>query len=150
MITTSSPYCFTKQHFVYHLTERKNLLSIKKNGLLTLLGKRSQEIGEQIEAIYFCDDIRSISDWIDWLYPNCNPEELSLLKFDINGLRCYIKDISIGDFYITENISTKNIYYLEIFKGKKLLNLDILDLAIDYPKQYNQRWLKLNKYPFNK
>lgn len=99
---------------VYHLTSKRNLSSILKNGLIPKIGPRSKFIGENKKRIYFfkdIDDIKKCYKNEHWI-PSIG-KQIVILKTKIN--KKYIEDkpscYEIEVAY-TKNINSKSI---EIF-----------------------------------
>ena len=58
----------TTVHTFYHTTLSENKDKILKNGLITAIGERSLEIGEDIEAIYLFNNIVDLDNGLaNWL-----------------------------------------------------------------------------------
>lgn len=104
-------FIWYNDHFVYHITEKDNIESIREQGLVPTCGERSISFGDTREAIYFFDYIYSVEEWAFRLYEN-KYTELELLKFNLKRRKWHALDNQIGDFYITRPIIPENIEIL--------------------------------------
>lgn len=71
----------------YHVTLLKNWPSIKQNGLLPLISKRSEEMGESVPAVYLFTSRTSMNEalcqWLgDW-YETEYGEEVKLCSLEV-------------------------------------------------------------------
>ena len=76
-------FIWYKDHFVYHITSKDNIKSIKEKGLVPNLGERSKLLGDNEKAIYFFDSFTNMLDWMNVLYKDENKDNLEVLKFNI-------------------------------------------------------------------
>lgn len=68
----------------YHVTTKKALDKIKKEGLQPQIGQRSQKIGEVFPAIYLFTTRDDMEDAIyNWLGEELENEEIYSLKIDL-------------------------------------------------------------------
>ena len=129
-----------EDHYAYHITHKKYIENIKKEGLQPSCGKRSIEANDTRKAIYFSDTLYLVEQWIEKLYKENNKQELELLKFNIKEKSWYAKDETIGDFYILKPILPENIEILN--KYDELNNPYTID---NIQKQKKLNWDKLKK-----
>lgn len=113
--------------FGYHITEEKNMLSIKEQGLKPLCGPRSESVGDIRKAIYFFrpESSYSLYDWIEFLYHSKDMEHLKLLRFSLMRRKLYEQCAEIGDFFVLKPILPEKIEYMRIFDSNgSLLSID--------------------------
>lgn len=116
-----------QNRFGYHITEEKNMISIKERGLVPLCGLRSESVGDIRKAVYFFlpESYYSIYDWIEYLYHSKNTENLKLLRFNLMRRKLYEQCAYIGDFYLLKPVLSKEIEYMTIMdSNESLLPLD--------------------------
>lgn len=133
-------YIWYEDHYAYHITQTKNIESIKQNGLQLMCGRRSLESNDTRSAIYFSDALYLVEQWIDLLYKTKNKHELELLKFNIKGKKWYVQDETIGDFFLLKPVLPDTIDILSKYDEDD--NLYTIDTIM---KQKTLRWEKLKK-----
>lgn len=112
-MTFEKEYKWHEDHYAYHITQTKNIESIKQNGLQPMCGRRSIESKDTRLAIYFSDTLYLVEQWIELLYKTKNKQELELLKFNIKEQNWYAQDETIGDFFLLKPIIPEKIEILE-------------------------------------
>lgn len=137
-------FIWYQDHFVYHITEKDNIESILKYGLIPSLGERSILAGDQFKAIFFFDEIYHIEEWMDFLYKNKDKDSLEVLRFNIKRLKYFIHNNG-EEFYLKHKIPVEKIDYLNLYNS----NSDIISYSNLYKEDiYNldYRWSKLKEY----
>lgn len=137
-----------QDYFAYHITEKKNIDSIIKYGLIPSMGERSLLAKDEFKAIFFFDEFYNINNWMEFLYKNKDKDTLEVLRFNLKNLRWFIHNRG-DEFYIKHKIPIDKIDYLEIYNH----NMDILSFNNLYMEDvYNldYRWNKLKEYHKNK
>ena len=131
-------------HFAYHITEKQNIDSIIRYGLLPTIGDRSIIAGDNFKAVFFFDNINNIEEWMDFLYKNKDKDSLDVLRFNIKSLKWFIHNNG-EEFYIRHKIPITKIDYLEIYnKESNLISYNNLINENIYNLEY--RWNKLKEY----
>ncbi len=135
-----SIYCYD-DYFAYHVTERKNIFSIKEQGLESKTGERCKRIKEDIKGIFFTDNIYGVKSWIEMLYPDIDIKTLILLKFNLMNRTIHYKSRLSDDYYtLTNRIEPEKLSYLEILKNNQQMYLNDLLKALIYEKEYRLIW----------
>lgn len=75
---------------LFHVTKEENYVSIKKEGLIPLIGENSKKMNENIPAIYFFKNLESVQDALSGWLSDCFSEEEKLIILEVK-----IKDESI-------------------------------------------------------
>ena len=137
-------FIWYNDHFVYHITEKQNIDSIIKHGLIPSLGNRSILAGDNFKAVFFFDNINNIENWMDFLYKNQDKDSLEVLRFNIKKLKWFIHNNG-EEFYIKHKIPITKIDYLEIYNKdynlisfNNLINENTYNLDYRWNKIYNQ------------
>ena len=114
---------FYGEEFGYHITERKNIDSIREKGLIPQCGERSKSVDDNA-AVYFTKCITLIDDWFDLLYPNRDINELLLLRFNLMRRKWYINSYFQSDCYLERKVRPECLQYGEILNPEegRLLN----------------------------
>ena len=120
-------FIWRKDHHAFHITDTKSMNNICIKGLIPMCGERSKLVDDEIQAIYFFDNINSVSDWIDILYKNNDIYELELLRFNLKN-RKWIKQ-NDDEFYLPNKILPEKIEYLRIYdtENNNYLPLNYID-----------------------
>lgn len=137
-----------QEYFAYHITEKKNIDSIIKYGLIPSMGERSLIAKDEFKAVFFFDELYNINNWMDFLYANKDKDNLEVLRLNLKNLRWFIHNRG-EEFYIKRKIPIDKIDYLEIYNN----NLDILsfnNLYMEDVYSLDYRWNKLKEYHKNK
>lgn len=91
-----------KKSRYYHVTPKRNIASILADGLIAQIGERSEEIGEQQEAIYLFPNVEEMNNALaNWL-GECfeEEEELIILQLDLpDDFPVYREVDSNGDYF---------------------------------------------------
>ncbi len=101
----------------YHITSIEKLASIKKQGLLPQCGKRCQQVGDIINAIYFFPALSLVEDWVSVLYNKKDIPYLNLLRFSLKDIDFYIQSSECGDCYTLESIPPTKIEILKQYNS---------------------------------
>lgn len=138
-------FIWRSDHYAFHLTNKKAIGSISKQGLKPLCGKRSKSVGDDTKGIYFFDCLGSVTDWIEALYENKNIEELELLRFNLKN-RKWLKR-NDNEFYLLNKVLPEKIEYLRIYDPEKEMYLPLNNLDYYYPdKKLLLTWNSLDTY----
>lgn len=134
MIVTKE-FIWKSDHFVCHITEEKNMLSIIKNGLLPLNGERCKSVMDDRNGVFCLDGVHNVQYWIEELYEQYELETLKLLRFNLKERKWYIdnsNDYAFG-MYLPHKVLPQKLDFLqmkdssgEILPLTKLLDLDFL------------------------
>lgn len=137
-------FIWYQDHFVYHITEKQNIDSIIKYGLVPSLGDRSLLVGDKFKAIFFFDELYNIEEWMDFLYKNKDKNSLEVLRFNIKKLRWFIHNAG-EEFYTKSNIPIEKIDYLKLYnKNNRLITFN--DMINENIYDLDYRWNKLKEY----
>lgn len=142
------PFIFHQNHYAYHIAHNNNMDEIINKGLLPNCGLRSRLAGDSRKAVYFFDSLYSVNDWIDRLYNNKDVENLELLRFNLKGLKWYIQNQLISDFYLLNPIEKQKLSYLRIInQNGELCNLSHIDKTL-YDKECQSKlfWHEVKNY----
>jgi len=126
-----SEFIWYQDKYVFHITNKENIKSIKEKGLVPKIGERSKQVGDTVKGIYFFDNIYNLYEWIECLYKNKDITSLALLRFNLKRRKWFIHN-NCEDFYIIHKVSPDKIEYLENLDGRV------------YEKELI--WKKLNSY----
>lgn len=136
-------FVWHQDHFVYHITEKQNIESIIKYGLIPTIGNRSLLAGDKFKAIFFFDKLYNLEDWMDFLYKNKDKNSLEVLRFNIKRLKGFIHNGG-EEFYIKNHIPAEKIDYLKLYNEERLITFnEMMDKNV-YDLDY--RWNKLKEY----
>ena len=135
-------FIWYQDHFAYHITEKQNIDSIIKNGLIPSIGNRSRVAGDEFKAIYFFDEIYSLEEWMDFLYQNQDKDSLEILRFNIKNLKWYFH--RKNEFYITQIIPSEKIDFLILYRGLELVTFS--EIQTENIFNFDYRWNKLKEY----
>lgn len=134
MIVTEE-FIWKTDHFVCHITEEKNMLSIMEQGLLPLNGDRCRFAMDDRKGIFCLDGIHNVQSWAEALYEQYELEILKLLRFNLKRRKWYIdnsNDLALG-MYLPNKVLPEKIDYLqmkdsngEILPLTKLFDLDFI------------------------
>ena len=134
------PFIWYKDHYVYHITNKSNMKSIREKGLIPSLGDRSLKVGDNIKAIFFFDNIYNLDEWCDALYKDCNKDELEVLRFNLKRRKWYIHDGE--DFYIKSKVDATKLEFLKAYDK----NNNQISLGNIYKDDCKYKWEKIKKY----
>ena len=149
-------FIWYKDHYVYHITNKKNMENIITNGLKPMLGERSISIGDTIKGIYFTDNLYVIDEWMDKLYDN--KDSLEVLRFNLKRLKWYIHNGG-EDFYLTNKVLPEKLDYLTIYEKDKHLTLkEAFGITFDGKNYHSNhdiykldyRWQRIKEYKYDK
>ena len=135
-------FIYKDDHYVYHITDKKNIDSIISHGLVPSLGDRSLKVGDNFKAIYFFDKIDSINDFMNFLYENKNKDSLEVLRFNIKQLTWFYH--SDNEYYIKCDIPVDKLDYLELYIDNNKISFSYLEDKDMYNLDY--KWCKLTEY----
>ena len=139
-------YCY-KDYNAYHITETKNMNSIKIQGLKRKNGERCQKINDDIKGIFFTDNIYGVGKWIEWLYPDTDITSLILLRFNLLHRKFHYKSFFSDEYYsLVPKIKPEKLWYLEIKKEEKKMFLNSLLKALYYEREYRLDWYQIQSY----
>lgn len=133
MIVTKE-FIWRKDHFVFHITEEKNIYSISRKGLLPRNGKRCKSIMDERKGVFCLDGIQKVQEWSKILYKKEEFKGLILLRFNLKNRKWHM-DLS-NDFvfglYLPYKVIPEKIDYLDIkdISGKKLEFTKLFDEEI--------------------
>ena len=97
-----------KQIIAYHVTPKRNLKYIMKEGLTPQIGSNSSSYGETEERLYFFPTVVDAEDAaMNWLGDQYEDEILALLEVDITGIPMK-KDVE-WELYTNQPISPERI-----------------------------------------
>lgn len=133
----------------FHITLKKNLPNIYKKGLIPMIGRRSDSVGEKTPILSFSSNLRAIEEWKKRLYPNISFDDLVILTFDIGDLEYVKRYDSYGDFFTTSNVASNKIKILglnDIF-GKKISLEKLQEIFMHNENKYKmeESSIKYNK-----
>mgnify|MGYP003305981478 CR=1 FL=1 len=114
-------FIWRSDHYAFHLTNKKAIGSISKQGLKPLCGKRSKSVGDDTKGIYFFDCLGSVTDWIEALYENKLSvvfEDINLARETLDNVREFIRN------HPTVYISTHTPLGYENLENNKVMDLD--------------------------
>lgn len=100
-----------KEHRYFHVTPRKNLSAIQKEGLLAQIGDRSQEAKEEAEAVFLFPSKEDMDNaLLNWLGEAFEEEdELIILQIDLPADFPVKRDADSNGELMYEAYSYKNI-----------------------------------------
>ena len=136
-----------RDHFAYHITEKNNMDSIIKYGLIPSFGDRSKIAGDRFKAVFFFDNIYNIENWMEFLYKNKDKDSLEVLRFNIKKLKYFIHNNG-EEFYLKNIIPIEKIDYLNLYND----NSDIISFSSLYKEDIytlKYKWNKLKEYHKN-
>lgn len=148
------PYIFINENeliwqedcFGYHITEKKNILSIIEKGLIPMCGERSQYVKEKEEAIWFTQSLFQVNNWIAKLYPNEDMRNLILLRMNLINRKIKIRDVWHEDYHFYDSVMPNEIDFLLIKRKQEIVTLDALPSVLFQYPGYSVEWCKLTKY----
>lgn len=142
IIMSEDELIWKEEHYGYHITEKKNILSIIEKGLIPMCGERSKRVGDRDKAICFTGSLIHVNKWIEMLYPNEKLKNLILLKINLINKKIKIRSRCVEDYRMFEAVSVEEIEYLQITKDylNSILN------ALLREKEYRLEWHNLVKY----
>lgn len=125
----------------YHITQKSNLYSIQKNGLLPRVGRRSYSVDESEKAVSFTDNLSSIVIWKERFFGDAPFDDFAILTFDLDGIQWEKKFgyASVADFYTVESIPPEMIRVIQITKKdmpQDVVSLEFLREAIGNSADY--------------
>ena len=132
-----------RDHFAYHITEKNNMDSIIKYGLIPSFGDRSKIAGDRFKAVFFFDNIYNIESWMDFLYKNKDKDSLEVLRFNIKKLKYFIHNNG-EEFYLKNKIPVEEIDYLNLYNNSNIISFSNLYKEDVYSLNY--KWNKLKEY----
>ena len=115
MIVTKE-FIWKEDHFVCHITEEKNMLSIIEKGLLPLNGERCRFVMDNRKGVFCLDGIHNVQAWAEALYEQYELETLKLLRFNLKMRKWYIDNsngLALG-MYLPYKVLPEKISYLDI------------------------------------
>ena len=115
-------FIFYCDHDAFHITKKENMDSIINLGLRPRCEERCRSIGDSRKAIYFFDYLESADEWAQELFNCKNIEELEILKFNLKRRVWHSSNSSIGDFYLTNMVKSKDLFYLSEISKNNLLD----------------------------
>ena len=136
-------FIWYQDHFVYHITEKQNIESIIKYGLIPSTGDRSLLAGDTFKAVFFFDNLYNIEEWMNFLYKNKDKDSLEVLRFNIKKLKGFIHNDG-NEFYIQDIIPIDKIDYLKLYNNDKVVSFN--DMINENIHKLNYRWNKLKEY----
>lgn len=142
MIFNQELICY-QDHYAYHITEKNNIESIIKYGLLPSFGDRSKLAGDKFKAVFFFDNLYNIEEWMNFLYKSKDKDSLEVLRFNIKKLKWFIHN-SGEEFYTQSQIPVEKIDYLKIYNNNKLITFN--DMINENIYNLDYRWNKLKEY----
>lgn len=100
-----------KEHRYFHVTPRKNLSAIQKEGLLAQIGDRSQEAKEEAEAVFLFPSKEDMDNaLLNWLGEAFEEEdELIILQIDLPADFPVKRDEDSNGELMYEAYSYKNV-----------------------------------------
>lgn len=95
---------------LYHVTNHKNIKSIKKHGLIPKLGPNAKSCGETQPAIWCFPTKLAMNDALNSWFENLCDDEEGMDCIIINVSKHYIKDSTVAyEKTITQPINPKHI-----------------------------------------
>ena len=138
-------FIWKRDHYAFHLTNKKAIDDISRQGLKPLCGERSKSVGDDTKGIYFFDCLGSVTNWIEALYENKNIEELELLRFNLKNRKWLMNNCN--EFYLLNKVSPEKIEYLRIYDPEKEIYLPLNNLDYYYlDKKLLLKWNSLDNY----
>lgn len=151
MIVTKE-FIWQTDHFVCHITEEKNMLSIMENGLVPLNGDRCRTVADNRKGIFCLDGIHNVQIWAEALYEQYELENLKLLRVNLKRRKWYMDNSNDEAFglYLPYKVLPQKIDYLqmkddngEVLPLTKLFDLDFLYQIYQMNSSFNS--LEVNK-----
>lgn len=107
--------------FYYHITNKKNLESIKREGLTPRIGKNSEDFGESVPAVYLFPEIESAFEAIINWFGECFEEEdeIVLLEISLDNIIKIEESSAKYEVLVFEKIPYENIISIKDANDEK-------------------------------
>ena len=129
-------FIWYSDHFVFHITEEKNMLSIMENGLLPLNGDRCKSIMDERQGVFCLDGLYNVENWAEILYGKSDLETLKLLRFNLKRRKWYMDNSNPNAFgmYLPYKVLSNKLDYLKMIdsNGENLPFTKLFDLDFIY------------------